>query len=181
MSGVEGIEGFDVLIKGFNRVAESGMKLVSQSLAEEQVDLIKEGFKNGTAPDGSAWAALSELSRNGDGGTPLNDTGQHLKNATHIAAVSPSSYRVVIGFQHASVHQRGAVIVAKGARALCWPCIHYRGKQGKQRREYTHAFARKVTIPARPMVPEGALPSRWLRSLQEAFDDTMDVLLGHGK
>jgi hypothetical protein len=164
------------------------MGIVSNALAEETVDLIKEGFSKGQDPDGNAWAPLSELTRSGDRGIPLNDTGTHLKNRVAVSWVGRNSYAVIIPFEHASVHQRGAVIVPVQARALSWFSTRYvrnigRTKKEKKqlRRVYNRVFAKKVTIPARPMVPEGKLPDRWRRNLQEAFDDTMEAMLEGGK
>ncbi len=86
-----------------------------------------------TSPDGAAWPA------NLEGTSILLRTGQHLLSSV---AHTSSAEEAVWGasWEHAHVHQFGAVIVPKSARSLAFTI----GGQG--------VFAKQVTIPPRPFV-----------------------------
>lgn len=86
-----------------------------------------------TSPQGAAWPVTAE------GKGALFRTGAHLYDTMqHVAGAD--SVRWGTGWKYAPVHQYGAVIKPKNARALFFTL------GGKK------VFARKVTIPARPFV-----------------------------
>ncbi|EAU40161.1 prophage MuSo2, virion morphogenesis protein, putative [Fulvimarina pelagi HTCC2506] len=86
-----------------------------------------------TAPDGTPWPANRA-------GTPiLKQTGRNLLDSV-ASTSSETSAEWGATWEHAHVHQEGAVIGPKTAKALV-----FRGANGT-------VFARKVTIPARPFV-----------------------------
>lgn len=87
-----------------------------------------------TAPDGTPWQP------NRAGTSILTDTGQHL--LASVASFSDDdSATWGAAWEFAHIHQEGAVITPKTARALAFP-----GAGGKT------VFAKTVTIPARPFV-----------------------------
>lgn len=86
-----------------------------------------------TSPEGAPWAP------NRRGGDILVETGQHLLQSVAFTASSAEA-EWGAAWEHAHVHQDGAVIVPKNAKALVF-------QSGGA--TYT---AKKVTIPARPFV-----------------------------
>lgn len=87
-----------------------------------------------TAPDGAPWQPNAE-------GTPiLNKTGQHLLRSLAWTASAEEAEWGSKGWEYAHVHQNGAVIVPKDAKALFFSV------GGKP------VTAKKVTIPARPFL-----------------------------
>lgn len=125
---------------------------VLDAIAFTVESLVREGFDASEDPYGRPWAPLKLRQ-----GKPLRDTGAHLLGSlSHV--VAGDSARVGFGFQYAHVHQRGATIVPVRAKRLRF-----------QPRGFKHPiFARKVTIPARPMLPENGWPAYWLETVREA-------------
>lgn len=104
-----------------------------------------------TAPDGTPWEPNNQ-------GTPiLVETGQHLLYSLAWTA-SASEAEWGAAWEHAHVHQNGAVIVPKNAKALVFQL------GGKT------VTAKSVTIPARPFVGLSA------ENEQEILDLVTDVL-----
>ena len=129
-------------------------------LAEEVLDLIKEGFATESAPDGSGWAP-----KVGGGRILAGPTG-NLKGGWHLKALSGDALTVGPSVWYAAVHQGGATVTAKN------PSGYLRFQIGGR-----WARKRQVEIPARPMVPDGSLPSRWQQQLQEAAEEMLAELL----
>jgi phage virion morphogenesis protein len=109
------------------------------TLGNALVDSTRLRFSTNIAPDGSTWAALNpaynEMRRPG----PILVQGGHLRGSITFRA---SAGEVMIGSRmiYAGVHQRGARIEAKNAKAL----VFQMGAGGGLVR------VRAVTIPARP-------------------------------
>jgi phage virion morphogenesis protein len=115
------------------------------------VSKIQMGFRTSRDPWGNAWAALKFRS-----GQPLRDTGR-LRNSIHYAA-TPQEVTVGTNVSYAAVHQFGAVIKPKTAKALVFTA------GGRT------IFARSVTVPARPFMPIGQpLPDSWEQGIKEAL------------
>lgn len=115
-----------------------------KEIGEELVSMVRFGFRLSQNPYGDKWEPLKIRE-----GKPLQDTG-NLQQSFHADAGGDS---VVIGTNvpYAATHQYGAVIVPKNKKMLAW-------KVG----EAWH-FAKRVNIPARPMLPDegGGLPKTW--------------------
>ena len=90
----------------------------------------RERFERGRGPDGERWKDTRR------GGQILTDTGRLRDSITHQAG--SAEVRVGSNVIYAAVHQFGATIKPKSARALAF-------KVGSEL-----VFARQVTIPARP-------------------------------
>lgn len=73
----------------------------SAHMAEEALDLVREGFENERAPSGSKWAPLKSRK-----GKILQDTAR-LKNSFHRRAVSKNGFTIATGVKYASAHQKG--------------------------------------------------------------------------
>lgn len=103
-------------------------------------------FNDSSGPDGTPWAAVLR------GGKPLRDTGTHLMNAVNYR-VEGSSVLVGVPPAWASVHQFGATITAKSAKAL-------RFKIGGR-----WVTKKSVTIPARPFLGINAEDESGIRDI----------------
>ena len=88
-------------------------------------------FRRQQEPDGTPWTPLT--TRNGQ---ILSDTGRLRNSLTY--QTGPDEVRIGTNVKYAKVHQFGATIQPKRAKALAFP-----GRNGRT------VFARKVVIPAR--------------------------------
>lgn len=141
-------------IRGMGDLLKSGA--MSKILAETARDLVDEGFAEGTAPDGKPWAPL--ISRDGQ---PLRDTRRLQSSFTY--STTPSRFELGTNVEYAATHQFGAEIRPKTAKRLRFSV------RGETR------FARKVVIPARPMLPSSVAPnSRWGVALRQAAEDAVE-------
>jgi len=147
--------------------AQDSMRVVSANLAEETIELIREGFATSTDPYGDRWAPLKLRS-----GQPLRDTGG-LQSSWHRRFVTAQGFVVASGKDYARYHQDGTGIHGpkaqrikpRHARALRFP-----GPGGP-------IFAASVAgVERRRMVPEkGEIPSRWreryIRTAEEVLTE----------
>jgi phage gpG-like protein len=154
-SGVDA-RALDALIRKVRTAAGGGglYDRVKTALAAEALTQVALGFREGRAPDGEAWAPL-KVRR----GRPLRDTGRLLNSFSY--EILPTGFRIGTKTFYARVHQYGRVIVPRKAKLLRFPI----GRGARKR----YAFARKVNVPARPMVPsEGRLTPLWARAFRRA-------------
>lgn len=121
--------------------------------------LTLERFQQQNSPDGVPWAALSPVTlrqrqRRGIAGTAiLRETG-----------LLRSTVRGVSG-------QWSAGITVGGTGS--WAAVHQRGNPANK------FGGAPAPIPARPMIPEGDLPPRYIPRLLEPIEDAIaDALLG---
>lgn len=148
------------LIAATEKLGRSAMSTMGMSLAEEAHTQAMLGFAESRAPDGAAWAPLKVRD-----GQPLRDTRRMNNSITQSGSAKGIS--LGIGAMYAAVHQHGATITPKTAKML-----RFRTAGG-------YAYAKRVTIPARPMLPEsGSVPAIWAQAFHEAADETLDMLLG---
>ena len=129
------------------------------AIGNAAVGLTRESFRNQASPWGAKWPKKQCK----DGRQTLIRTGT-MKASYHVKAHSATSVTIGSGVFYSAVHQNGAVIKAKnpwtrvtktGKRVDMPPMLRW--KCGKVWR-----YAKQVTIPARPMVPErDALPPDW--------------------
>lgn len=137
MSGVGisiDIAGLERAIGAIGRLAnldESALLETLGALGERQTRRRIESEK--TSPDGAPWAP------NREGTSILLRSGEHLRDSIAYEVSTPL-VRWGSSWRYAHVHQNGATIVPKSAKALAFT------SGGKRR------FAKRVTIPARPFV-----------------------------
>lgn len=114
-------------------------------MTEEFILQARQGFIEGRAPDGTPWRANLEGTR------PLLGRGRLRGSLQGVAR--PTEGRVFSNrriFPYGSVHQRGAVIRPRRAKALRFSV------QGRT------VYAKRAVIPQRPFLPEpGERPVRW--------------------
>lgn len=131
---------------------------LNRLLAEDTIDLIREGFENSRDPYGIRWARLKLRQ-----GRPLEDTGG-LKgswNYTH----SSRGFNVGSGKHYAVYHQRGTGLYGP-RKAKIKPV------RAKALRLKNGMFRRSVKgSPKRKMVPDGDLPPAWTSAYQETVNE----------
>lgn len=138
---------------------------LAKLIAAEALTQTRLGFREARDPYGRPWAPLKFRQ-----GTPLRDTGRMANAFTTIVSGPVVTIGVNVqaknGKSIVAVHQYGATILPVNAKAL-----RFRGAERARGKKTTYGswiFAKKVTIPARPMIPDTArgLPTSWER----AFD-----------
>lgn len=149
------------VIEAFNRLLKMGQQPAEMldavgSVLETKVRL---GFRTSTDPYGRAWAPLTSRA-----GKPLLKTGVHFLSSISYK-VEGDTLTVGSNFRYARTHQFGATITPKTKQALSFIVNGQR------------VFARKVTIPARPVFPLSGLPPAWRDDVvAELGDFTNDQL-----
>ena len=89
-------------IDGLLDMAESSaLTELNRALAEQYVDLIREGFSNEQDPSGKAWAPLKRRS-----GKILQDTGR-LRSGFAVKAVTARGFSVTASVSYSTYHQSG--------------------------------------------------------------------------
>lgn len=124
--------GFDKALGKAAQKMKNRQKMMD-SIGEALVSGTVKRFSDGKGPDGKAWQPSER------GGQTLVDTGR-LRNSVDYAATLD---KVMVGtnLPYALIHQMGGTITPKNAKRLVFD------KPGGGK-----AFAKKVTIPARPFI-----------------------------
>jgi phage gpG-like protein len=156
-------------LKRFQKKVEAAPKallIVNEQLAEETIELIREGFQGSKDPYGNAWAPL--VLRDG---RPLEDTGG-LKAAWHRQSVSARGFVVANAKRYASFHQGGTGLYGPRHQRIV-PIKAKVLRLGK-----TGMVARSVRgSPARKMVPDrGRLPAAWKRRFEDTAQEVFTEL-----
>lgn len=134
---------------------------LARNIAEEAVELVKQGFEEERDPYGNAWAPLTCRD-----GQILRDRGA-LMNSIHVSGATETEARIADGVWYGIVHQTGQTIVPRHAKALRFMV---RG---------VPVFAQSVTIPARPFFPRaGDLPGGWRASFDETTTEWLHNFFG---
>lgn len=145
--------------------AAGSTKLISGAMAEQTIDLIRDGFTTSTDPYGRSWKPPILRA-----GQPLRDTGG-LQASWHTSDVTANGFRVSSGKVYAVYHQRGtglygphkARIVPVRAKALAVPGLGPRSSAAGS--------------PKRQMVPNrGRLPRKWREAYVEAAQEVLTEL-----
>lgn len=154
--------------------------LVSSSLAEECINLVKDGFRTETDPYGRKWAPKQKP----DGRKTLSGKTSRLKNLWHRKRVSRDEIVIAPGVDYAVYHQDPL------------PKERLTAEESQQRsldRGFTQeqiarsrAFDTSFIGPAQPkrprrmMVPDEllGLPSDWERSLNETANEALATIIG---
>jgi len=90
------------LIKKFDQLASGAILIVvSRNLAEEAIELTKQGFAAEKDPFGSPWAPIKHRK-----GKILQDTAR-MKNSFFVGAVGPGGFRFGTNVKYAGFHQTG--------------------------------------------------------------------------
>jgi len=121
-------------------------------ISAQTIGLVREGFSSGSDPYGTPWQPLvcdtrSPLYRTGDLARSFKETD---RNSNSVTIGSTNRY--------AKTHQDSKTIRAKNAEYLHFKCG---GAWVKKK---------KVTIPARPMLPTKGLPPKWETTLLHGME-----------
>lgn len=147
------------------------LKTVSEQLAEETLELIREGFELERDPYGKKWAKHSRLTQMlRPGGRRLADSGA-MKAAWHRKNVSRDSFEVANARSYAIFHQEGTGIY--GPRKT--PIRPVRAKALRIPAGDGAIFLSSVAgSPKRRMVPtRGRIPKRWQARYIETAQDVL--------
>lgn len=116
MAGVTGdFAALAALQKELAAVASQGRRLAVKAMAAEATDLVADGFRVSSAPDGSPWRPLARARvrnrRKGDRGKPLVDTGRLRASVTTRPRVTAEGFTITADPIYAATHQygRGAI------------------------------------------------------------------------
>jgi phage virion morphogenesis protein len=119
----------------------AGRGRLLQSIGVEMAEQTKERFETQKSPDGDSWKALAQKTKdyyagNGWGARSIL-IGEGLLQQSVTSEVQGGAWAVLVGaaMEYAAVHQFGAEIAPKSARALFVP---------------GYGMLKKVNIPARP-------------------------------
>ncbi len=136
MSGVKLDGDWSKLNRHLHRLAGVNWTGLHKEIGEELVASTQLRFREETAPDSTKWP--QSIRAREEGGQTLSDT-RRLRNSI-TAAARPDRVEVGTNDKRAAVHQFGAVIRPKRAKAL-------RFRVGKR-----WATKQEVSIPARPFL-----------------------------
>lgn len=159
---------FPELKEYFKRLSKlpKSAKIVNEQLAEETLDLIREGFETSTDPYGNAWESPKLRA-----GRPMEDTGG-LKSSWH-ARVANGTFTVASGKEYAAMLQRGTGIYNPRRRQPIKPL------KAKALKLPGGLFFRQVDgAEPRKMVPDkGGLPKRWRDRYEEVAQEVLTELV----
>lgn len=144
----------------------SALVTVSEQLAEETLELIREGFEESRDPYGSPWESLVLRE-----GKPLEDTGA-MKASWHRQRADARGFSVANSKPYAKYHQDGTGIY--GPRGT--PIVPIKAKV--LRLGKTGRVARSVKgSPPRRMVPtRNRLPAAWKARYVETANEVLTEL-----
>lgn len=141
-----------------NQMQKAGEDLtpMMKVLGQTGVSKIKLGFRAGQAPGGGSWESLKARA-----GSPLRDTGRLMNSMTS----RPTKDQVFIGTNlfYAATHQFGATINPSTKKHVSISGVMTKGAGFLAFKvPGGYAYTRKpIKIPARPFLPEQALPKDW--------------------
>jgi phage gpG-like protein len=152
----------------FDNVSKEGMDIVANQLAEETLDLVKEGFEKSRDPTGKPWAPLAI--RNGK---PLEDTGG-LKASWSVDRKGKRGFSIISHKAYAIFHQEGTGIHGPRKKPIKpkkkGGVLAFKGPSGT-------IFAKSVKgAPKRRMLPREHLPPLWQKRLKETAIETLEEL-----
>lgn len=138
---------------------------LSDQLAEEAIELVREGFDDSADPYGKAWKQLKLRD-----GRPLEDKGG-LKASWFKKYATAKGFRIASSKKVAIIHQTGSGIY--GPKGTPIVPIH-----AKALRLGKYGFAKSVKgTPARPMLPyKRRLPKKWIQRFQETAEEVLTEL-----
>lgn len=151
---------------------------MKKRVAAEALTQLQLGFRQSRDPYGKAWPPPEHRS-----GKPLLDTGR-MRNSFTIE-ITFNGFKLGTKVIYAPVHQYGATIKAKTAKALRIPFAMQgpapKGVRGGGGLGTSFVFVKSVTIPRRQMVPEGTLGPIWGPAFEKTSDRTIAQHFGMAK
>lgn len=161
----------DLRAKVAHLASGGGRRDLNRVLAAQADKLISDGFRQGRDPCGQPWKPLTSRT-----GQPLRDTGTLLNSLGPKATAE--GFTVSTAVKYAAVHQYGAVIKPKTAKALAFRTRGAPTKSNRRGKLSGFVFAKSVTIPQRQYMPEGDVGPIWRAALERAADDHLQAVMG---
>ncbi|NBC17447.1 MAG: hypothetical protein GVY18_09070 [Bacteroidetes bacterium] len=84
------------------------LRTISANLAEEAINLTREGFEREADPYGKTWAPRKTADNAGS--NLLVRTGA-MRNSWHVGSVQPMRFTIVSGVEYADYHQNGTRVM----------------------------------------------------------------------
>ena len=159
---VGNLAGIDRLLGQLLQLSPAGMKALNGQLAEEGRTLVSEQFRRQGDPQGNPWVSRNPAFGR-QGGQILRDTGRF--ESSFATRATSDGFQVGSNFVGAGVLTQGATITPKKAKFLAVP------KAGGG-----VAFLKKVTIPARQVLPTGEAGPIWGPRLIEVIEDFLEEI-----
>lgn len=152
------------------REPERILQAVANSVAEDALNLVKDGFRDEQDPYGRQWAPKQAQ----DGRKTLSGSTGRLKNGWHKKVVSASEVRIAPNVSYADYHQTGTGIHGPAGQPI-------RPKNGRALKipvNGGHIFRSSVDgVPKRKMVPDSeGLPQRWKKSFDESATEALHLI-----
>ncbi len=147
-----------------DRLAGEFTSVVVRQIAEETVELVREGFEKEADPYGKPWKPI--VLRNGK---ILQDTGG-LRSSWHIKTTSKASFTVASAKSYAAHHQHGTGIYGSTGKPI-------RPSKGRALAFGGRAFASVKGTPQRKMVPDARLPVTWSRRYRAVANEVFTELM----
>ncbi|HEX2864978.1 MAG TPA: phage virion morphogenesis protein [Deinococcales bacterium] len=157
-----GIRGLEKLTDYMLKMQKGETRAALLRIAGETlVSKTAERFSSETDPYGVPWKRSWRA--NAWGGQTLSKTGR-LRRSFSWAPVNTTAVAVGTNVQYAALHQTGGVITPKNGKTLKFRSPAAKGKRG------AWVNAKKVTLPARPMLPAHGLPPAYAKALSDAWE-----------
>lgn len=155
----------DIFVEGLSKLPKAA-QIICDQLAEETLELIREGFETSTDPYGNPWEPPKMRA-----GRPMEDTGG-LRSSWHKRLES-GGFTVASGKAYAAMLQRGTGIYNPRRRQPIKPI------RAKALRLPGGIFRKSVAgAEPRKTVPDEGLPARWKDRYVEVSQDVLTELLG---
>lgn len=139
------------LARRLSKLGDQAVTDVVKAIAAEAQDLVAEGFRTSTAPNGVPWRPLAQARarnrRRGDRGKPLVDTGRLRASVTTRPRIDSTGFTITADPIYAATHQYG------------------RG-----------AIPARPFLPI-PTALSPGLPAAWRRAFKRASDEAIEALL----
>lgn len=168
-NGMKSLEALQKVLENTDAILD----LVSTSVAEEAINLIKAGFRTETDPYGRKWAE-KQLP---DGRKTLSGKTSRLKNGWHIAKRTTSEIVIAPGVAYAKFHQDGTGIHGKHKTPIVPTtkrALRFMGPNGPIFRRSVKGVERRMMVPDQNL----GLPSKWEQAFNEAATDALAAIIG---
>lgn len=151
------VTGLTTVAAVLGRLADFDPAPAYDEMGQYIVSEITQEFRDGKGPDGTPWKPSRRAALTG--GKTLVDRG-NLRDS-YTSQVTADGLAVGSNDKRARIHQYGGVIRPRSA-----PYLVFRGADNQFHR------VKSVTLPARPVLPEGDLPPAWR-------EEVLDIVQAH--
>lgn len=155
------------ITKGIEYLASDKFKgKLTKNLMQEALEQVDLGFAESRDPYGRRWQPLKHRR-----GQPLRDTGRLQRSFNRNSSSDPDGFSIGTNVIYANVHQFGHTFAAR-RQAVTRKGRFKKNAQATARTKNRSIGAR--VVPARPMLPNGALGVIWTRAMRKAAQALAD-------